>query len=70
MVATTGRPVVADYKTDRRPDADTVERYRVQLETYGRGVRRAFPDRPPPALELIYVRSGQRVRLTEPTIPA
>ncbi len=58
-----GRLVVADYKTDRDPDAGTRERYRPQLEVYGRGIARAWPDSPPPALELLFLRTGERVRL-------
>lgn len=58
-----GRLVVADYKTDRRPDRETHERYRPQLELYGRAVARALPELPPPVLELLYLRTGERVRL-------
>jgi ATP-dependent helicase/nuclease subunit A len=58
-----GRLVVADYKTDREPGPETTERYRGQLEIYARGVALAFPEAPPPAKELLYVRTGQRVRL-------
>ena len=58
-----GRLVVADYKTDREPESATRERYRAQLEVYARGVARAFPNAAPPALELLYLRSGERVRL-------
>jgi ATP-dependent exoDNAse (exonuclease V) beta subunit len=58
-----GRLVVADYKTDRRPGPETNERYRPQLALYGRGVARAIPDLAPPALELLYLRTGGRVRL-------
>ena len=58
-----GRLVVADYKTDHEPGPETTERYRGQLEIYARGVALAFPEAPPPAKELLYVRTGQRVRL-------
>jgi ATP-dependent helicase/nuclease subunit A len=58
-----GRLVVADYKTDRRPDRETHERYRPQLELYGRAVARALPELAPPILELLYLRTGDRVRL-------
>ncbi len=58
-----GRLVVADYKTDRAPDPETHERYRAQLEVYGRGVARAFPRAAPPALELLYLQTGERLRL-------
>ena len=58
-----GRLVVADYKTDRAPDADTRERYRAQLGVYARGVASLFPGEAPPELELVWLRSGQRERL-------
>ena len=58
-----GRLVVADYKTDREPESGARERYRAQLEVYARGVAGAFPNAAPPALELLYLRSGERVRL-------
>ena len=58
-----GRLVVADYKSDREQESAARERYRAQLQVYGRGVARAFPDAASPALELLYLRSGERVRL-------
>jgi ATP-dependent helicase/nuclease subunit A len=58
-----GRLVVADYKSDAAPDADTRASYRAQLEVYARGVARLFPGDAPPELELIWLRSGQRERL-------
>ncbi len=58
-----GRIVVADYKTDREPGPETSERYRQQLEVYARGIALAFPEAPPPAQELLYVRTGERVRI-------
>ncbi len=58
-----GRLVVADYKSDRELPSTARERYRAQLQVYGRGVARAFPDAAPPALELLLLRSGERVRL-------
>ncbi|MCP4007836.1 MAG: UvrD-helicase domain-containing protein [bacterium] len=63
-----GHLVISDYKTDRQPDPASRERYRTQLETYAEGIQRAFPDHPAPTLELIYVRTGERVRLQERTI--
>jgi ATP-dependent helicase/nuclease subunit A len=60
---TDGRLVVADYKTDQAPAHEIQELYREQLEVYGRGIARAFPRAEPPALELIHLRSGERVRL-------
>ncbi len=58
-----GRLVVADYKTDREPGPETHARYQEQLEVYARGIALAFPEAPPPARELLYVRAGERVRL-------
>ncbi|MFQ5514569.1 MAG: UvrD-helicase domain-containing protein [Myxococcota bacterium] len=55
-----GRLVVADYKTDSEPDA---ERHRPQLECYARGLQRALPGEAPPALELIFLRTGERRRI-------
>ena len=55
--------VVADYKTDRAPDHDSRARYRAQLAVYARGVARLFPSEPPPRLELVWLRTGQRERL-------
>ena len=59
-----GLLVVADYKTDRSPDAAARTRYRAQLEVYARGVARLFPSEPPPRLELVWLRTGQRERLS------
>jgi ATP-dependent exoDNAse (exonuclease V) beta subunit len=59
-----GQLVVADYKTDRSPDAQARARYRSQLEVYARGVARLFPSEPPPRLELVWLRTGQRERLS------
>jgi ATP-dependent helicase/nuclease subunit A len=58
-----GRIVIADYKTDRAPDAAARARYRAQLAVYARAVARAFADEPSPEAELIFVRTGQRERL-------
>ena len=58
-----GRLVVADYKSDKAADPAVRARYRAQLEVYARGVARLFPDEPPPELELVWLRSGQRERL-------
>jgi ATP-dependent helicase/nuclease subunit A len=58
-----GRIVIADYKTDRAPDAAARARYRAQLAVYARAVARAFADEPSPDAELIFVRTGQRERL-------
>ncbi|MCZ6570271.1 MAG: UvrD-helicase domain-containing protein [Deltaproteobacteria bacterium] len=58
-----GRLVVADYKTDRDPSPEARQRYREQLEAYARGIALAFPEAPPPAQELLYVRTGERVRI-------
>jgi ATP-dependent helicase/nuclease subunit A len=58
-----GRLVVADYKSDSRPDDERRARYRAQLSTYARGVARIFPDEPEPLLELIWLREGRRERL-------
>ena len=55
---TDGRLVVADYKTDRAPDEAARTRYRAQLAAYARGVARAFPEEPAPALELVWLRTG------------
>jgi ATP-dependent exoDNAse (exonuclease V) beta subunit len=60
---TDGRLVVADYKTDRAPDDGARSRYRAQLAAYARGVARAFPGEATPALELVWLRTGQRERL-------
>lgn len=60
---TDGRLVVADYKTDRAPDESARVRYRAQLAAYARGVARIFPGEPAPALELVWLRTGQRERL-------
>ncbi len=60
---TDGRLVVADYKSDRAPDDAARAHYREQLSTYARGVALAFPGEPEPALELIWLRSGNRERL-------
>ena len=59
-----GLLVVADYKTDKSPDAQARARYRAQLEVYARGVARLFPSEPPPRLELVWLRTGQRERLS------
>ena len=58
-----GRLVVADYKSDAKPDAEARARYRAQLEVYARGVARLFPGEPAPELELVWLRRGQRERL-------
>ena len=58
-----GGLVVADYKTDRAPGPETNERYRAQLDIYAQAIARAFPEAPAPARELIYVRTGKRVRV-------
>ncbi|MFI5316834.1 MAG: UvrD-helicase domain-containing protein [Myxococcota bacterium] len=58
-----GRLVVADYKTDRAPSAEARGRYRAQLAVYARGVAQLFPGESPPALELLWLRTGQRERL-------
>jgi ATP-dependent exoDNAse (exonuclease V) beta subunit len=58
-----GRPVVADYKTDRHPPTDAPEPYREQLRIYALAASRLFPDAPDPACELLYVREGIRQRL-------
>ncbi|HTO68999.1 MAG TPA: UvrD-helicase domain-containing protein [Myxococcota bacterium] len=55
--------VVADYKSDKKPDADSRARYRAQLEVYARGVAKLFPGEPKPELELVWLRTGQRERL-------
>ncbi len=60
---TDGRLVVADYKTDRAPDAAARAHYHAQLSTYARGVARIFPSEPDPVLELVWLRSGTRERL-------
>jgi ATP-dependent helicase/nuclease subunit A len=60
---TDGRLVVADYKTDREPDERARIRYRAQLAAYARGVARSFPGEAAPALELLWLRTGQRERL-------
>jgi ATP-dependent helicase/nuclease subunit A len=64
-----GALVVADYKTDSKPDAEARERYRKQLAVYARGVARLFPDEPPPRLELVWLRTGQRERLPLESAP-
>jgi ATP-dependent helicase/nuclease subunit A len=64
-----GRLVVGDYKTDRAPDRDSRERYRTQLAVYARGVARLFPGEPPPHLELLWLRTGQRERLPLESAP-
>jgi ATP-dependent helicase/nuclease subunit A len=64
-----GRLVVADYKTDRAPDAAARASYRAQLEVYARGVARLFPGEPPPRLELLWLRTGQRERLPLESAP-
>ena len=64
-----GRLVVADYKTDRAPDPDSRARYRAQLAVYARGVARLFPGEPPPHLELVWLRAGQRERLPLESAP-
>jgi ATP-dependent exoDNAse (exonuclease V) beta subunit len=55
-----GQLVIADYKTDRDPEPD---RHREQLEVYAKGIALAFPDEPPPAMELLYLRTGERFRM-------
>jgi ATP-dependent helicase/nuclease subunit A len=55
-----GQLVIADYKTDRDPEP---ERHRQQLEVYAKGIALAFPDEPPPAMELLYLRTGERFRI-------
>jgi ATP-dependent exoDNAse (exonuclease V) beta subunit len=71
-----GEWVVADYKTDQLPGAPGVtslrehaERYRAQLERYGRAVAEALGSAAPPRLELWYLAHGERVVL-EPGGPA
>ena len=58
-----GRLVVADYKSDKKPDAAARASYRAQLAVYALGVARLFPGEPAPHLELVWLRTGQRERL-------
>ena len=62
-----GRLVVADYKTDAVGTEDEIaercERYRPQLETYGRALREALDLDEEPHLELWFLRPDQIVRL-------
>jgi ATP-dependent helicase/nuclease subunit A len=58
-----GQLVIADYKTDRAPDAEARHRYAAQLGVYARAVARALSVESPPAVELIFVRTGRRERL-------
>ncbi len=61
---TDGRPVVADYKTDRETDPARLRQlYREQLGVYARAVGRAFDLSRPPRSELWLVRSGRRVAI-------
>jgi ATP-dependent helicase/nuclease subunit A len=63
-----GRLVVADYKTDAVEGGDEItarcERYRPQLETYGRALARALDLEEEPHLELWFLRPDRIVRLT------
>jgi ATP-dependent helicase/nuclease subunit A len=59
-----GQLVVADYKTDRAPDAEARASYRAQLDVYARAVARALPGERAPCAELIFLRSGRRERWT------
>ena len=58
-----GRLVVADYKTDSDPSRETRQRYGKQLDLYARGLALAFLGTSTPLKELIYVRTGERVRI-------
>ncbi len=62
-----GRLVIADYKTDAvETDGDIAERcerYRPQLETYGRALREALALDEEPRLELWFLRADRIVRL-------
>jgi ATP-dependent helicase/nuclease subunit A len=71
-----GEWVVADYKTDQLPGAPSAaavrehaERYRAQLERYGRAVAEAVGCGRPPRLELWFLAHGERVVL-RPAAPA
>jgi ATP-dependent helicase/nuclease subunit A len=58
-----GRIHVADYKTDEEASREHAEVYRGQLVDYGEAVRRALGLPSPPALEILFVRQGERIGL-------
>jgi ATP-dependent exoDNAse (exonuclease V) beta subunit len=60
-----GQPVVSDYKTEDpgSEPREAAERYRPQLDVYARGVQRALGLQALPAMEVIFLRTGDRVRL-------
>ena len=59
-----GAPVVADFKTDRDGDAETlVERYGPQLAVYARAVESALGLRAAPRAEIWHLPSGTRIEV-------
>ena len=54
---------IADYKTDDSPTPERAEAYRTQLEDYGAALQRAWSLDTPPVLEVLFLRTGESVRL-------
>jgi ATP-dependent helicase/nuclease subunit A len=52
---------VADYKTDAEATREQAERYRSQLTDYGEAVKRAWNLPEFPVLEILFVRTGERI---------
>jgi ATP-dependent helicase/nuclease subunit A len=60
---------VADYKTDTETTPEQAERYRGQLTDYGDAVKRAWNLDAMPVLEILFLRTGERIPLP-PAPPA
>jgi ATP-dependent exoDNAse (exonuclease V) beta subunit len=58
-----GRVHVADYKTDEIGGEEAAGTYRSQLADYGEAIRRALGPEEPPRLEILFLRTGERIPL-------